>query len=682
MATSYETVMELKNSLEGEYRSRHEAFAKLRDFWHGRYWQRADSEVSGIESVFRDLTARQSDVGPDIKLVHNILQEVCVKYQTFLSPLPMIRCYVDPPGSQQRRDQANLKERFLYGTWSEGKMAKVLADVGWYLPLFGHAYLGAFPDLDANLTRPVLRSPEHAFPIPSYDLRGTDGVIFCWKVSESAIARQFQKYTRRSDRKKGAYRLIPNKMRPGSSDPQVEFVEFSDSNEWQRWADGVKLNGVEHKLGFNLFEEMKFISVPDEVWGHGAVEQAVNLVEMGNALYSLMFQAVLENVFPRLVLEDPSKAPEEIETGPGAVLPLNPGGKAYFLHPEAGLIQNQTGFLSENERAIKQATSMPDVNFGQFKASIVTGKAINELQGAGTGSVVEMVQGVGIGSALVAFNEKAIVQAQRMFRDEPINLHGVRPGSLAELNPRQFSLTIKGKQLVGAPRNDVVFAPHLSMHEKIVMGLQMAGAGLVSKQWQREQVGIPDSQAMDEEIYGEAITDAVLGFYIGALDPSNPEVTEQQGTQYINGGGGGGPIDPAAAAPPPLLGMSGPADVLPPGAIPAPGPAAPAGAAPAPAPAPQGVVLDQAVSVFQQAQGVVGRVFLVGEIVQTGRTEEEVEVAVTDPADKNTLTAAVPFELAFTVVTDVPGEPHIEVTPGAQPLQAGEEPTLEEIGVV
>src|SRR5439155_1023819 len=139
--------------------------------------------------------------------------------------------------------------------------------------------------------------------------------------------------------------------------------------------------------------------------------------------------------------------------------------------------------LQENERAVKQDTSMPDVNFGQFDASIITGKAINELQGAGTGSLVEMVQGFGIGEQLVQWNENALTIYQRMFADDKVYLQGCRPESITDLNPRQFAVGFKGSEIVGSPRNEVVFSPYIGMHEKLVMSLQAQGAGLVSKKY-------------------------------------------------------------------------------------------------------------------------------------------------------------------------------------------------------
>jgi hypothetical protein len=510
----YETAIAMRNEYEDEFRKRHDAFRQLRRYWQGDYWRLADKESHSIVSVFRDWTARASDVGPDVKLVFNVVQAVCNKYQTFLSPLPQVRVPVDPPESDTRRAQATKKQRYIYGCWNDQDlpMSRVFNLAAWYLPLMGDCFLGIHPDMDKGRPVPLLRSPECAYPIPGFDGSTEEAIIFSWKVKEDVVKRQYKdNYQTRDERKRSS--VAPNLTRfrkTGEDDnPHIDVVEYSDRYQWTRWIDGEEVNGVYHNFGFNLYEHLKFINVPDDVWGHGAVEQVINLNEMGNALYSLLFEAVIENVFPRLVLEDASKAPEEIATGPGAVIPLNPGGNAYFLNPPVAALPVQEQFLGVNSQNIKEMAGMNNANMGEIDASIITGKAINELQGAGAGSMVEMVQGVGIGLGVESWNEKAIILGQTMFRDDRIHLHGREIDGLS-IRPRDFAMSIKGSELVGSPRNELVFSPALSMHEKIVMGLQAAGGGLVSKKWQREQMGIPDNEAMEEEIFQEAVTEAVL----------------------------------------------------------------------------------------------------------------------------------------------------------------------------
>lgn len=348
--------------------------------------------------------------------------------------------------------------------------------------------------------------------------------------------------------------------------------------------------------------------------------------------------------------------------------------------------------LQETERSVKQDTSMPDVSFGQFDASIITGKAVNALQGAGTGSLVEMVQGNGIGSSLVKWNEKALTFMQRAYRDDKITLQGVRPSSSLDLNPKQFSMVFKGKEIIGSPKNEVVFSPYIGQHDKLVMALQAQGAGLVSKAHSRQQIGISDSEAMQEEIVGEVIDDAVVGAIVQSLqqDPSadNADKVDAQAVAYLSGRA---PVTSPTPAPHPLLAAAGPTPgpstgpagstppppgqlpgggavsnpplPLPPGAAPpstlgappAAAPGSPAGAAPT-----AGVTVQAALDTFKNVQ-LQGRAFLVGEIVAAGQTSDAVEVSVTEPADKTPLSQAATFPVIFHQVADEPVEPHVEI---------------------
>lgn len=691
MAVSLQQVRTLIEAHQDEYTIRHEAFRALRRYWHGDYWRLA-TEANGqrsIQSIFRDLGKNAQAAFPDIKLVHNVVQEVCVKYQTFLAPTPMINMYVDPPESDTRKQQATLKERYLYGVWRSGKMARVLRrDVGWYLPLMGDVFMGCFPDFDRNHPVPIIRSPEFAYPISSFGGDHDDAILFHWKERDSTLARTFPNYVRVADQTRARVSFagrLTGKSKP--SDPLVDVYEYSDDQEFCRYAGDQRVNGVEHGFGFNIFQHMKFIEVPGEVWGHGAVEQAINLNEMGNALYSLLFQAVLENVFPTLVLIDPAKAPEEIMRGPGSVIPINQGGGVEWLHPPVQALASQIGFLSQNTGTIKEATGMPPVNFGQSPASsIVTGAAISELQGAGTGSTVEMVQS-GIGLGLTEWNQQAIYMQQTLFRDEKVTLHAAIPSSAMDVQGTRGSVTVKGSQLIGSGNNEVVFSPAMNQHEKLVMWLQAKGGGLVSDRFIRNQIGVPDSEAMDEEILGEQIQQGVMQFMLAQLsDPSQAQQIEEQGIAYIEGtklehapptphpllnvpGGPGGaaPGGPSPGGPPIATEPGGgqlmsPALQLPPGS-PAPQSGAPPAAAPAPggsAPSAGGVSVDQAMAAFQGVQ-LQGRAWLVGEIVAKGSTSGPVEIAVNNPADQAALKSAAKFPVVFHRVSGEPQEQSVEI---------------------
>lgn len=683
---SYEEAKTLQATLarSEQYSERLEDFRRLRQLWHGKYWDMSESDSNHVSSVFRDMV-QENNVSPELRLVHNLLQDVCVKYQTFLSPLPMIRMFTDykeEGNTQAARDEANLKERYLYGVWSQRpqSMNQILNLAGWYLPLFGDCFLGIWPNPETNTPMPFIRTPEHAYPVPNYSDGTLERIVFRWEISEetarasfgneivSSVKARTQQQTRGRNKEKF----------------NMEVLEYSDKNEFGRWLEGTKTHGSEHNFGYNLFEQIGFIQVPDEPWNHGAVEQIVGLVEMGNALLSLSFQAVLENVFPTMFLINPMRMPEELNLGPGGVVPINEGGDVKWVSPPTQAVSTQMQMLQQNEQNIQKSTHMPDVSFGEFDASIVTGKAINELQGAGTGSVIEMVQGTSLGTGLVSWNEKAIDIAQRLFKDDKAHLFGMFQEGMMDLNPKRFSLSVKGKELKGSSRNEVVFSPNINQQQKVVMGLQMAGAGLVSKKWQRDQVGIPDNQAMEEEIISETIHDAVLQGLVQSIvaqgegTPESLLDAEERAIALLQGATGGDAQTREAPT------------VLPPapgGAPPGLPPASPGGAPPLPAaPAEVGaeidtgednaISLDEAIGAFQGVD-VSGRVWLVGEIVQTGVTRQDIEVDVTDPSDRQTLADELPQyrgRLFFRVIETEPEEPFVEVTPGADTTPGGPAP--------
>ena len=689
MAVDLEAVRRLKQELEIEYQQRHRDQLLLRRFWHGKYWESIDQEAQNLQSLFRDLRQGNQDVGPTLKLVWNTAQEVCVKFQTFLAPLPMIRVPSDDPSSTRARHQAEVKEECLYGLWAENQVVTVSSNMGWFLPLMGDCFLGCIPDVDAQLVRMLLRSPEHAFPIPTYDRMGQPkAIIFAWKVKESVARREFPSYNPAL-----ALPELSEKGRRKDPDPDVEILEWSDENEFSRWVGDQRIAGVEHNFGRNLWRQVKFIDVPGEAWGHGAVEQSIGRVHLGNVLGSLIYDAAMANVFPPLVLEDPQKFSEEIPTGPGAVLAVNAGGKASYLTSPVGQLLQQMGLLQQLDQSVKQSTSMPDVSFGIAEQSIITGKAINELQGAGTGSLVEFVQGTGIGAAFSYWNETALYIIRRMFPDDTIYLQGVRPRSRFDLKPTEFAWKHKGREIQGSLRNDVVFNPLMGIAQKVVTNLQLKGAGLVSDEYARDQIGIGDSEEMEEQIAREAIDKGIVGMIIQALqaDPTaaGAEKAEGQVAAYLTGAPGPAP------EPHPLLQAGAPQGALPPG--PAAPQASPTGAQPQPAPQPAGpaaaaqpqaqqagggtVTIDAATAAFQAVQGIVGRVFLVGEIVVRGQTNGDIEVALTDGADRKTLAAGLPDyqgRLVFHSVVNEPTERFVEVTPGTPPQQGGAAKTTPE----
>ena len=124
-------------------------------------------------------------------------------------------------------------------------------------------------------------------------------------------------------------------------------------------------------------------------------------------------------------------------------------------------------------------------------------------------------------------------------------------------------------------------------------------------------------------------------------------------------------------APPPAAGPVAP-QVPQVGAPSGAAPQAPAGAAPT-----TGVTLQDALNVLGQVP-LQGRAFLVGEIVATGQTNDAVEIAVTDDADRQPLQDAATFPTVFHTVAGEPREQFAEIGSGSQ---GGEQMTPEMMGI-
>lgn len=141
--------------------------------------------------------------------------------------------------------------------------------------------------------------------------------------------------------------------------------------------------------------------------------------------------------------------------------------------------------------------------------------------------------------------------------------------------------------------------------------------------------------------------------------------------------GGGQVMTPALRMPPgsPIPGSDVPGAAGPPGGPPS---------APEQGQGGTGVIsLDDAIQAFNSpnaAGKVNGRVFLVGEIVNNSRTSGDIEVALTDHNDRETVAHFVPQwagRLHFVFVQGEPNEPWVEVTPGTEPHPGG--PSIEDL---
>lgn len=696
----------------------HETFKHLRRFYDGMIWEDEAAMTRSLVSVFRDLRhgGTEADREPDVRVTLPLIEAVVSKFAALLTAVPQIEVLTPPIGYMGMRKEetcralADQNEKFFYGLWEQARVRRHFAKQAWYLPLMGCSFTGCHPDFDSKTIKFITRSPEFASPFWDSEFENMEALMFRWEVpGDQAIATYGP----------GVESLLQQiaKQRKGilgfGSQPMerqnrqiLEVIEYWDKDSKTTLVAGHKVQQVKHDFGFVPWVMTPFYMVPDSPFGKGVIEGNVALFQKMNMLDSLELQAIIENVFASMVIIGPEGAPEDIERGPGAVIPVKIGGDVkYIAAPEVTM--DLTKSMARSQDMMRQGTHLPGSSYGEGVASsITTGKAQHESL-MPTGNVVEYVQG-NISDSWERLNEYALDMTQTMFKNRSVVYFGRQYSNEGVWSrPIKFQQTIKGDDLKDWARQELTFQPMLNFHEKLVAGLQAAGGGLVSKRWQRDQLGISDNNAMQEEILGEMQTEQQLAALMGMAQQGQvtPDQVEQAFLRMEKGGTAGLPIGPSpammgpgAGAMPPSLPPMPPGGPLPtPSAGPTPPggqtlpiaqnpgegpPGEPAGMPTPPESAPQGAfTLSGAIGDFSHIKKLKGRVFLVGEIVQKGATDGPVEVSITDKIDKSTIVNGLPDEyhgkIRFHIALKEPTEQHVEVGPGKTSADQGGGPTID-----
>jgi hypothetical protein len=675
-------------------------------------WEDEAAMTRSLVSVFRDLRhgGAEADREPDVRVTLPLIESVVAKFMAQLTTVPQINVLTPPIGyaglrkEETARALADQNEKYLYGLWEQNRVRRHYAKQAWYLPLMGACFQGIQPDFDSKTVKYMTRSPEHAYPVWDTEMEHLEALMFKWEVPADQAVRTYGsevlQYIQegRGNGLRGLFSFGSRKPK----NPVLEIVQWWDHDSKTTLVGGHKMQEVQHGLGFCPWTHTPFYLVPDEPFGKGVIEGNVALFQKLNMLDSLELQAIIENVFARMVIINPAVGPEDFDNGPGGVIAVGLGGDVKWVSPPA-TTTDLSQSMGRSMDFVQRGTHLPGSAYGEGVASsITTGKAQHESL-MPTGNIIEYVQG-NIADSWERLNEMSVDMTAKVFANRKVVFFGrqyTKEGLFSQ--PKQFQVTVDGADLKGWVRHELSFQPMLNMHEKIVMGLQLAGGGLVSKRWQRDQVGIVDNDAMQEEILSEMQLEAKLASIMGMLGQPGSGITPDMVENWflaMEKGGTAPDITPAAPAAAPGMPPGAPGAPAGPLGLPMPpGGAAPPAAPPAPAsgdqtlpiatnpgdngpagpfpgiPAPPGggqsegqFTLDGAVGDFSRLKKVKGRIFLVGEIVQKGSTDGPVEVDVTNPIDKSTIINGLPDEyhgqLTFHTVPGEPEEQHVEVGPG------------------
>src|SRR6476619_3123326 len=312
-----EQILDGLSPLHDRYAEVHETMRHLRRFWEGKMWQDEEQMTRSMVSVFRDLRHGDgSDREPDVKMTLPLIEATVAKFMALLVSPPQISMNTPPVGYAGLRKidtcraLADQNEKFLYGLHARANVRRHFGRQGWYLPLMGSCFSGVHPDFQAKTVRFVTASPENAYPVWDAQREFLQAIYFKYEIPADVAVRMWGKDAAMLAMNQTGSKIPWRRQQKNNSIPVIEFY---DDQEKQTLLAGHRVQQVTHDLGYCPWEETRFYDVPDEDFGKGVIEGNVPLFQKLNMLDSLELQAIIENVFARLVIIDPAMAPEEID---------------------------------------------------------------------------------------------------------------------------------------------------------------------------------------------------------------------------------------------------------------------------------------------------------------------------------------------------------------------------------
>ena len=627
-------IQRMANDRENTNRTRNDTYKKLLWAYHGEY-DKLLSHDTGGESQGYDVSER-SVVKPAV--VCNFLNTIVNQNMAKRGMLPEVKVMVPYPGGDEQKKKSEKQERILLSYWENSLMVEKMAEIAFDCSVFGTSILQGYPDFKAKIPAIAVRDPATCYPQRAFgsSWHNLSDCIFKWKESTERINKMFL-----------------NKLKSGSVEENVNCVEYF--NRWWRilYINGVEMAAIKHDYNIVPIVIVPNLPIPRRAYGHSDIEQSIGLNQYMIRLYNLQAEGIEEVLFSPIVLIDPQKAPEELETGAGAVWGINPGGDAKRLPP----VTTTPDLAAQMQRTldfIRMNTGFSPAEFGESPTtSIGTGKQITSLR-MPMNEQIEFKLGL-MGSGLVKMNELCMKIDEIEWGNEEKIVYG------KDNKSTPFSLKyMPNADINGWYRNEIYYSPFgADLPTRMMLLMQLQGQKIISKSFVRENTrGIDDPQLEEEKIFEETRKELQLQQELQMGAQMGPQMAQggaqmapgqAEKTQYamergaVTGKEAPSP-SPAASqgmptAPP---GMGGPMPVPPgrEGLTPMPPEMASETATLEPAVMPEEgegqFILDVVRADLSDLQKLKGEVYIIGELVETG-VSDTVELALTSLVDKKTI---------------------------------------------
>jgi len=320
----------------------------------------------------------------------------------------------------------------------------------------------------------------------------------------------------------------------GRGEAQVKVVYWYDAHDKRILVADQEVLSWRHDLG----------EVP-AVWSRtkqhgGASNQSdvVNVLDLNRELgttFMVMSDGLIMGTYAEKVVVDADMLPEQIPTGPGAVIPVKQGGDVRVLQQTAQVGYGQT-LIDTTLKYIENVSGASEIRVESgIQGSNITGKAIRSSQGGQEQRLAISQQNLGKTFQMVSGKILRMLYKLKEFHTD-ITIWGEEKGSV-------YSFQFNGKELEGWSKITVEWDASIgtTRHERIVQALQMKAAGAVPRWYIGQQAGLEDPEQMVR--LGDQDT------MVQAKIQAEAQAAAQQAAQPQQPPGGGAPPgqDPGAA---------------------------------------------------------------------------------------------------------------------------------------
>jgi hypothetical protein len=227
----------------------------------------------------------------------------------------------------------------------------------------------------------------------------------------------------------------------------------------------------------------------------GASNQSdvVNILDLNRELgttFMVMSDGLIMGTYAEKVVVNADALPEQIPTGPGAVIAVKEGGDVRTLQQTAQVGYGQT-LMDTTLKYLENVSGASEIRVESgITGSNITGRAIRNSQGGQEQRLQISQQNLGRTFQMVSGKILRMLHRLKEFHTD-ITIWGEEQGSV-------YSFQFNGQELEGWSKTSVEWDASIgtTTHERLVQALQMKAAGAVPRWYIGRQAGLEDPEQM------------------------------------------------------------------------------------------------------------------------------------------------------------------------------------------